>query len=207
MANQTRITVPVSIKGAERIFMQAIIEQLDIAIGARGGDGYVAQSELTAAKTSLNSALESVVSDLSTSVLELAKTIASLTDEVEDALDRELELYWLKGWDLKFIGRATNGPVTFTANYNIASGERLSVGLYEFTLAKTSMYSTTILDSVGPLLAAEYTTTPFKLAFARTAAGIFQLTVTDNTHALIDPVVANDLAICAGLVNKEGVFP
>ena len=207
MANQTRIAVPASIKGAERIFMQAIVEQLDIAIGARGGDGYVAQSELASTQAAITSTLDSIVSSLAQQTTGLAAELKALTNTITDALDRELELYWLKGWDLKFIGRATNGAVTFTSNYNITSGERLSVGLYEFTLADTTMFSLTILDNVSPALAAEYTTTPFKLAFARTAAGVFQLTVTNNADALIDPVVTDDLAICAGLVNKEGVFP
>ena len=208
MANQSRISVPASITGAERICLQAIIEQLDIATGNRGGDAYIAKSELAGLQTELNSGIETTVAALQEEVEALTEALALASSDTELALDRELELYWLKGWDLKFIGRATNGPVTFTSDYNVAAGERLSVGLYEFTLGSADMFGTTILDSVSPALAGEYSSVRFSQAFSRPGtAGLFRITVRDAAGALLDPVTAGDLVICAGMVSKEGVFP
>lgn len=228
MANQSLASVPPNVDQplVLRRFLLRLVEQLDVLLGNRGNaasTSYVSQAELSAATGgTANSVVDLAeqISELSTSLTTLSATLTELIDSTDLILDRSLELAWTKGFSVSFIGRSTNGSLTMTNSYNIATGERVAAGVYEFTLTQTTILSTTILDVVQPavdhLFSVTATSELFKTEYttAGLAAGTFRVLVyevtavaTKPTLTAYDPITAGDVVRCSGLANLPGALP
>lgn len=231
MANESLIAMPADLSspGALRRVISQIIEQLDIALGYRGADTYSTEQALIDATSTLNLAIAELSiaqQQTSTAVVETIETVRRVEVDADAAIAaaidaselRQLELNWLKGFDVAFIGRSTPGVLTMSRSYNIASGVQTSIGLYTFTLAQDTIASNNILDNLSPSvrwnIAATGTSEVYQVTYDKVSTSVFTLTVTELTIPgaiveadLYDPDTAGDVVSCAGLFNIVGALP
>lgn len=168
MANESLIQVPPNV--AEPIVLQRfllrLVEELDIIMGRRGAvsEQYVAQKELIAAGDALAAAIEAAQNNLADATALLEQTIEDASTDLQDEVDaltlsQEVQdvrlaafdnFAWFRALAVSFAGRGTNGVVTLNLDYNIASGNRTAVGVYEFTLTTTAVDGNDLLDYTQP---------------------------------------------------------
>lgn len=93
MVNETLIQIPIDLNDPKRlsIFLKRLVEKLDIVLGFRGSDKYVAQSELDTTNNAVSGAmltLSQVQDLLEATILRLDEELAELTETVTDNTDR-----------------------------------------------------------------------------------------------------------------------
>ena len=164
MSNESIIQVPPNV--GEPIVLQRfllrLVEELDILLGKRAGatnDQYVAQQQLLETAVTLTTAVTDAQEQLNAATDLLNQAIdnarLNLEAEVDDIQAEQLvqnadidaleNFSWLRAFTLGFQGRATNGAVTFNVDYNVASGTRTAVGVYEFELTNVIVDGDNIL--------------------------------------------------------------
>lgn len=166
MSNESLVQVPPNVADPLVLqrFLLRLVERLDIVLGNRGTgteEQYVAQKELLSLTTSLTEqlteasdalsiateALEEALSDASETLVASIEELEALTSQHTAQLNVLNNFSWFRPYAMAFEGRSTNGPVTFSLNYNIASGSRVGVGEYEFTLDTITYDSEDLLDT------------------------------------------------------------
>mgnify|MGYP003632700955 CR=1 FL=1 len=164
MSNESIIQVPPNV--GEPIVLQRfllrLVEELDILLGKRASstnDEYVTQQELIAIGSKLTIAIALAQEELyaATLIIEEAADNASTDADTEIAnikveqvqqntrLDVLDNLSWFRAFTMGFQGRSTNGAVTFNIAYNLASGSRTAVGVYEFALTTVASNGVDVL--------------------------------------------------------------
>tara|TARA_R110000851_G_C13101812_1_gene568631 strand:+ start:8833 stop:9537 length:705 start_codon:yes stop_codon:yes gene_type:complete len=158
MSNESIIQVPPNVGEPivlQRFLLRLVVE-LDILLGKRASstnDAYVTQQDLISIGKELTSAIELAQKQLDEAVLLLEDTTDTNVDDIKDEqvtqnarLDGLDNFAWLRAFTIGFQGRSTNGVVITNTDYNIESGLRTAVGVYEFELTKVSSTGVDILD-------------------------------------------------------------
>lgn len=165
MANESLIQVPSNVEEPLVLqrFLLRLVEELDILLGKRGAstdNQYVAQKELIAAGTALAEVIATAEGNLAeaTALLEQVLENVSLSlqgdiDAINEEqavqntnIDKLTNFSWFRPFTLTFQGRNTNGAATLNLEYNIASGNRTAVGVYEFALTNTARSGVDLLQ-------------------------------------------------------------
>ena len=228
MTNESLIQVPSNVEEPLVLqrFLLRLVEELDIVLGKRAAatdDQYVAQKELVAIGTSLTQAIESAQATLTETLEEIEAARADSSSEVESRLD-DLEvsqlnqdgqlsvlenISWIRPFTVTFEGRSTNGPVTTSIEYNLASGERIAAGVYEFTLDSKTYQGNDLLDraqyAASWNIAASATSEAYmvKMEITSVATGVFQVSIfaviqvlgTTIEYAPYDPLSSDTINI------------
>lgn len=228
MTNESLIQVPSNVEEPLVLqrFLLRLVEELDIVLGKRAAstdDQYVAQKELVAIGTSLTTAIESAQIALEETLLEIEAARADSSSEVESRLD-DLEvsqlnqdgqlsvlenISWIRPFTVTFEGRSTNGPVTTSIEYNLASGERIAAGVYEFTLDSKTYQGNDLLArtqyAASWNIAASATSEAYmvKMEITSVATGVFQVSIfaviqglgTTIEYAPYDPLSSDTINI------------
>ena len=213
MTNESLIQVPSNVEEPLVLqrFLLRLVEELDIVLGKRAAatdDQYVAQKELVAIGTSLTQAIESAQATLTETLEEIEAARADSSSEVESRLD-DLEvsqlnqdgqlsvlenISWIRPFTVTFEGRSTNGPVTTSIEYNLASGERIAAGVYEFTLDSKTYQGNDLLDraqyAASWNIAASATSEAYmvKMEITSVATGVFQVSIFAVIQVLGTPI-------------------
>jgi hypothetical protein len=164
MANESIIQVPPNV--GEPIVLQRfllrLVEELDILLGKRGAstnDEYVAQKELVTSAKTITTAIADAqarleaATDLIDQTLENAREdldkeiddIKTVNDAQTADIDKLKNFSWFRPFTVAFPGRSTDGAVTPSLEYNIASVTRNGAGVYDVVLTEAE-------DSDGNLL-------------------------------------------------------
>tara|TARA_R110002153_G_scaffold195163_5_gene348571 strand:- start:4358 stop:5083 length:726 start_codon:yes stop_codon:yes gene_type:complete len=176
MSNESIIQVPPNV--GEPIVLQRfllrLVEELDILLGKRASstnDEYVSQQELISIGKDLTTAIAIAQEQLELAVIVIEEAAINASTDVDSKINdlqvKQLQqssqidsldnFAWLRAFTMGFQGRNTNGAVTFNIMYNMASGTRVSVGVYEFEL-------TTKVNSSVDILAYTQHITSFSIA-------------------------------------------
>jgi len=165
MSNESIIQVPPNVDEPIVLqrFLLRLVEELDILLGKRASatnDEYVAQRDLIAIGVELTDAIALAKEQLDAATLLLEEAAdnarTDLDEELENIQNEQVQqntrldaldnFAWLRAFTMGFQGRSTNGAVTFNIEYNIASGSRTAVGVYEFELTSIVNSGVNILD-------------------------------------------------------------
>lgn len=228
MSKQSLSAVPPDVSKPEVLkrFLSRLIEELDVVLGFRGTgkDKYVSQQELNSAAETLSS-LSAGLSDVSRRFQQLRKELEQLgidsaalfarLDQVEADVDSVTTFAttqtWLKMYHIDFIGRNTDGAVTSSSNYNIASATRVAAGRYDITFTANSFLSTAIQSTkaiVELLIEPTATSSVFTVETRWNALTlelyVWQHTVsgTNIVRTAYDPVAAGDQIRLVGLMPR-----
>jgi len=205
MANQTLIQVPTNVGEPEELqrFLQHLIEELDIVLGYRGDKQYASQEDLSTVVTQLQASVTTLQEEIGN-----LQEFADAQEEARDDLfDRMLELSWMKACVVRFEGRNTNGSVTMAKGYNIASGTRTAVGVYEFTLAQGTFAGLDISDNMFPSIDFDTAglTHTYTAVMHIVSTTVFEVYIF-NAGVAYDPVSPEEVYY-AGLLNIDGALP
>lgn len=214
MTNESLISIPADLSEPSELrnFLVHLVEELDVVLGNRGDSKSLPEQVAQLVET---------LAEQSEQIEELQTTDKELSEAVEESFDRILEIAWLKAFALSFTGRNTNGLVTMSQDYNIATGNRVAIGIYEFTLIQTSFSGSNILDNITG--ATSHTFTPnvttelfaVDIQTAGLASDTFRILIYEVVQGAgnkldilpYDPVTVGDLALISGLLNKPGAIP
>lgn len=122
---------------------------------------------------------------------------------------------------VNFIGQNTNGPVTTSGSYNLASFNRVSAGVYEGALTQTTFWGQSVLSKQSPVvhlkIAASANTAQFDALYENLGAGNFRISIYEITRnmgtaalirTLYDPATAGDLVSLIVMADiSNGVLP
>lgn len=228
MSKQSLSAVPPDVARPEVLkrFLSRLIEELDIVLGFRGTgkDKYVSQQELNSAAETLSS-LSTGLSEVSRRFQQLRKDLEQLSADSDIFLARLAQVEadanaayvfastqaWLKMYFIDFIGRSTNGAVTVSSSYNVASANRVGAGRYDITFTANSFLSTAIQDSktivellVAPTATSSLFTVETKWNASTLELYVWQHTIsgTDLVRAAYDPITLGDRISLVGLMPR-----
>jgi len=228
MSKQSLSAVPPDVAKPEVLkrFLSRLIEELDIALGFRGTgkDKYVSQQELNSAAEALSS-LVTGLSEVSRRFQQLRKDLEQLSADSDAFLARLAQVEaaaeaayvfastqtWLKMYFIDFIGRNTDGAVTISSSYNVASANRVGAGRYDITFTANSFLSTAIQNSktIVELLVAPTATSSVFTVETKWNALTLELYVWQHTisganlvRTAYDPVTSNDRISLVGLMPR-----
>jgi len=153
MSNESIIQVPPNVEEPIVLqrFLLRLVEELDIVLGkraARTNDQYVAQKELVNSADALTVAIADAQERLDAAAELLEQTVEDNREDLEAEIEELkvvntaqtalLELInnfaWYRPFTIAFPGRSTDGAVTPSLNYNVASVTRNGVGVYDVVL-------------------------------------------------------------------------
>lgn len=238
MTNQSLVAVPPNVENplVLRRYLSRLVEQLDIVVGNRSAPAsqYVSQQELLVSAAQLTKQLNEAKAILEASVKELNQTGIQFAENVRlidltlvelearvTALEASVQVLEdvaaIKAVMLTFTVDGPGEP-DISVNFNIdaSSATRISTGLYEFELDKTTFNGTNILDNIVTTLAwaitPDATSELFQVEFVPTVTpGIFRLQVNEfivgvGNKLSIQTVdlAVGDLVSVAGLLNIPG---
>lgn len=214
MANESLISVPPNVEDPRVLqrFLTRLVEQLDIILGRRVGVSteYVDQAQLQKRVDELIQfiddaqilveqnieELDNLLSDAAQKVKQdlqqVESTVAYLTTQVN-----ALEAYThVKGAILEFTVDGSNN-IVFGETYNIASGVRVGVGLYEFVLSQSTFFGADVvtksIPTLSEVIAPNVNSQAYRVTFTRVNASTFRLQVQELVYTTLVQANAYDI--------------
>jgi hypothetical protein len=204
VANQTFIAVPPNVEDPVvlRRYLAIVAEQIDTALGNRGGDSlYSEQRKLIESAETLSKALSDAQTQLNNSIKSLEQLLGEDKEDVLDQLNglsnqlqqaqtdiTALESYTaIKGFTADFTVDALN-DIVYGLDYNIntSTSARVAVGVYRFQLSQNTYFGQDVRDnctvSIGNTIAVNAASESYVVEFESTAtAGEFEIKVYELT--------------------------
>lgn len=196
MTNQSIIAVPpdLSDQTVLRRFLSLLVERVDVAVGNRDSDAFLAaQSALLASIANAKTAVETATAELEEATQRLDELSTTAIEELSSAINSNtLDIGSLEGMSaltactIEFTVVALGAPDVLRS-FNVASGSRIGVGVYEFDLTTTSYKGADLLTSAygtfSHVIAPTLTTTLYSIAGEVVSASKFRIKVYEMTKA------------------------
>lgn len=219
MANESLISVPPNVEDPRVLqrFLTRLVEQLDIILGRRVGVSteYVDQAQLQKRVNELLQFIDDATVLIEQNIEELDNLLSDAAQKLKQDLQQlesglaaltllvdSLESYaHVKGAILEFTVDGSNN-IVFGETYNVASGVRVGVGLYEFVLSQSTFFGADVvtksIPTIAEVIAPNINSQAYRVTFIRVSASTFRLQVQELVYTTLTLIQANAYDIVPG---------
>ena len=203
MTNQSIIAVPpdLSDQTVLRRFLSLLVERVDVAVGNRNSSNFLAaQAELLSSIANAKASVEAATLELEEAIQRLDELGAATIEDINAAIDSNAigvaalnNMTALTACAIRFSVDGLGEP-NIINDFNIASGVRLSTGLYEFTLTTAAYKGVSMLAgsfvTTSHSVQSSVTTDLYAVAVTQTSVnkftvGVYAMTKSPSSNAIV----------------------